>query len=76
MKELEAQRQDYELQTVKNPWLAACGRFQQETELTEGLAHTLIERVEVDAQNHISITLRYQDEYRALCRLLEMEAAV
>ena len=76
LKELEAQRQDYELQTVKNPWLAACGRFQQETELTEGLAHTLIERVEVDAQNHISITLRYQDEYRALCRLLEMEAAV
>ena len=73
LKELEAQKQEYDAQTVKNPWLAVCGRFQQETELTEGLAHALIERVEVDSENHISITLRYQDEYRALCRLLDAE---
>ena len=34
---------------------------------------TLIDRVEVDADNRIYITLRYRDEYRALLRLLEAE---
>ena len=37
------------------------------------MAHALIERVEVDAENHVSITLRYRDEYRALLQLLETE---
>lgn len=37
------------------------------------MAHALIDRVEVDADNRISITLRYRDEYRALLRLLEAE---
>ena len=36
------------------------------------MAHTLIERVEVDAENNVSITLRYRDEYRALLQLLEV----
>ena len=34
-------------------------------------AHALIDCVEVDADNRISITLRYRDEYRALLQLLE-----
>ena len=37
------------------------------------MAHALIERVEIDAENHVSITLRYQDEYIALVRLLAAE---
>lgn len=70
---LERQQQDEQRQTVKNPWLTTCDRFRADTELTEDMAHALIDRVEVDAENHISITLRYQDEYRALLRLLDAE---
>ena len=70
---LEQQQKDARRQTVENPWLTACGQYRQETELTEAMAHALIERVEVDAENHVSITLRYRDEYRALLQLLETE---
>ena len=42
-----------------------------ETGLTEELAHTLIERVEVYSDNRVEITLKYQDEYQALKRLLD-----
>jgi len=61
----EKQRSD------KNPWLISFEKFQGETELTEEMAHALIERVEVDAENHVSVTLRYRDEYRDLLRLME-----
>ena len=37
------------------------------------LLYALIERVEIDAENHVSITLRYRDEYNALLRLLAAE---
>lgn len=73
---LERQQQDERQRTIENPWLTTCGRFQADTELTEDMAHALIDRVEVDAENHISITLRYRDEYRALLRLLDAEGEV
>ena len=68
--ELEQQQRERRQQTTENPWLAACGQFKEEQALTEAMAHALIERVEIDAENHVSITLRYQDEYRALLQLL------
>lgn len=68
--ELDRQRKDRQRQTTKNPWLTACGQYRQETELTEGMAHALIQRVEVDAENRVSIILRYRDEYETLLRLL------
>lgn len=71
--ELERQQQETRRQTTENPWLTACGQFKEEKVLTGDMAHALIERVEVDAKNHISITLRYRDEYRALLQLLEAE---
>ena len=37
------------------------------------MAHALIERVEIDADNHIKIALRYRDEYNALVQLLAAE---
>ena len=37
------------------------------------MAHALIERVEVDAKNHVNITLRYHDEQRTLLQLMEAE---
>lgn len=67
---LERQQQDERRQTVENPWLTTCGQFRADTELTEDMAHALIDRVEVDADNRISISLRYRDEYRALLQLL------
>ena len=70
---LERQRQGERRQTVENPWLTTCKRFRADTELTEDMAHALIDRVEVDADNHISITLRYRDEYRSLLQLLATE---
>ena len=70
---LEQQQKESRHQTTENPWLTACIQYQQETELTEAMAHALIERVEVDAENHVSVTLRYRDEYRALLQLLEAE---
>ena len=49
------------------------GQFREEQALTADMAHALIERVEIDAENHVSITLRYRDEYNALLRLLAAE---
>lgn len=58
------------VQTERNPWLTTCARFQGETQLTAEMAHALIERVEIRADSQLSITLRYQDEYRLLLALL------
>ena len=74
--ELERRQQESRHQTTENPWLTACGQFKETQELTEAMAHALVERVEVDAKNHISITLRYRDEYRALLQLLKAEGEV
>ena len=69
--ELERRQQAELRQTTDNPWLAVYGQYRQEKVLTEDMAHALIERVEIDAENHVSVTLRYQDEYRALAELLD-----
>lgn len=61
--------------TAGNPWLAACGNFRSEEALTEEMIRALVDRIEVDAQNHLFITLRYRDECEALVRVLE-EAGV
>ena len=71
--ELEQQQKDERQQTTENPWLTACGQFKNETALTEAMAHALIDRVEIDGADHVSITLRYRDEYNALLRLLAAE---
>lgn len=70
IEELERRQQAMLRQTSGNPWLAVCGQYRQEEALTEDMAHALIERVEIDAGNHVSVTLRYQDEYRILAELL------
>ena len=74
--ELERHQRERRRQATENPWLTACGQFKEEQALTEAMAHALIERVEVDGKNHVSITLRYRDEYRALLQLLEAEGKV
>ncbi len=67
----EHQLAEQKRRTVNNPWLKIFGQFHMETGLTEELAHTLIERVEVYSDNRVGITLKYQDEYQALKRLLD-----
>ena len=39
------------------------------------MARELVERVEIDAENHITVTLRYREERDALIRRLEQEEA-
>ncbi len=67
---VEQQRNKECRNTEKNPWLTSCLRFREETELTEEMAHALIERVEVSANNHISIVLRFCDEFNTLAKIL------
>jgi len=73
---LEQRQKEARRQTIDNPWLTTCSRFKEEQALTEDMAHALIERVEIDAKNHVEITLRYRDEYNALLRLLAAEGEV
>ena len=73
LEELEQRQRDERQQTTENPWLTACGQFKEETALTGAMAHALIERVEIDGADHVSIALRYRDEYNALLRLLAAE---
>lgn len=68
--ELEQQQFEQERRTVNNPWLKAFSGFQEEKELTDELAHALIERVEVHSDNRLEIKLKYRDEYEELARLL------
>ncbi len=57
------------ISAIIHPWLVTCEQFKGEAELTEEMAHELIERVEIDADNHVSVTLRFRDEYHALVHL-------
>ncbi|MBQ9720386.1 MAG: recombinase family protein, partial [Oscillospiraceae bacterium] len=68
------QRKDLEAQTVGNPWMRSFSRFREAAELTADMAHALIERVEVNAENGIEVKLRYRNEYREL--LLAVTEAV
>ena len=70
LEDVKKRRQVDSQQAVGNPWLTAFGQFQGESELTDEMAHALIERVEIDADKHFSIVLRYRDDYHNLTRLL------
>ena len=76
VEQLERQLSGLSAQTAANPWLQSFTRFAGETELTEGMAHALIQRIEVDKDENITIHLKYQDEYAELAALLDTEAAV
>ncbi len=75
LEEIKQRKEELLQKTAGNPWLAACGSFRGEKALSEEMAHALVERVEVDAENRLSIRLRYRDEYQSLVKILE-EASV
>ena len=68
---LEHRQSEQKRQTSDNPWLKTFGQFRGQMELTDELAHALIERVEVYSDNRVEITLKYRDECQALKRLLD-----
>lgn len=57
--------------TTDNPYFAAFLGFEDQQELTERMAHTLIERVEIDPERNINIRFKFRDEYEALTAYLE-----
>lgn len=67
--ELKLQKISRIERTEDNRWLTACGHFEAETQLTEEMAKALIDRVEIDADNNLTVTFRYRDEYRLLTLL-------
>lgn len=69
VEQLEQQLSSLTAQTGENPWLRNFTRFAGEDHLTESMAHALIERIEVDARENITIRLKYRDEYADLARL-------
>lgn len=72
----EQQRQCELKKTTENPWLVTCEHYARELELTEEMAHALIERIEIDADDRVSVALRFRDEYRTLICLLEKAGEV
>ena len=73
MDALAQQQKDARQQATENPWLTACSHFKGAQALTEEMAHALIERVEIDGENHVFVTLRYRDAYHALLQLLAVD---
>lgn len=71
--DLEEKKRARAAQLDGNPWLEACTAYQNETEVTEEMAHALILRIEVDADKRISVSLRWQDEFQKLVQALETE---
>lgn len=70
VEDLERQKAMYIRQSLQNPWLDTCSKFTGAAELTEEMAHALIERIEVGTDNRVSVILRYQDERASLMELL------
>lgn len=70
IEEIESQREAMLRKTANNPWVMACGNFRGGDALSEEMVHALVERVEVDAENRLTIMLSYRDEYHSLVELL------
>ena len=68
-------KQDRAGQMEENPWLKTCMSYQNETGITEEMAHALISRIEVHADKSISVSFRWQDEFRKLAETLETEGS-
>ena len=71
LEEIAARREALKRQGEKNSWAYGFTQFARESGLSEQMTHTLIERIEVDSYDHITIKLRYRSEYHALLRFLD-----
>ena len=66
------QRKDTEILTEENPWLRAFGSVSlADQQLTSELAHALIERITIFAENRIEVIFRFQNEREQLLSAAE-----
>ncbi len=70
---MEEKKRARAVRTEENPWLKACAAYRKETGVTEEMAHALISRIEVHADKSISVSFRWEDEFRKLAEALEKE---
>ena len=70
---MEEKKRARAVRTEENPWLKSCTAYQKETGVTEEMAHALISRIEVHADKSISVSFRWEDEFRKLVEALEKE---
>ena len=70
---MEEKKRARAVRTEENPWLKSCMAFRKETGVTEEMAHALISRIEVHADKSISVSFRWEDEFRKLAEALEKE---
>jgi hypothetical protein len=73
LERFEAQKTQNEVNTGQNKWAAVFESFSKEKELSRELVISLIERIEVDSNCNVDITLKYRDEYEELLWKLKME---
>lgn len=52
--------------TPSNKWLDAFQRFAVDSELTAEMAQALIERIEVNSNNNVEVTYRFNDEFEII----------
>ena len=71
LEEIAARREALKRQGEKNSWAYGFTQFARGSGLSEQMTHTLIERIEVDSYDHITIKLRYRSESHALLRFLD-----
>jgi hypothetical protein len=73
LERFEAQKTQNEVNTGQNKWAVVFESFSKEKELSRELVISLIERIEVDSNCNVDITLKYRDEYGELLWKLKME---
>ena len=75
LERFEAQEKQNAALLSQNKWAVAFNTFSAGKELSRELLISLIERIEVDSNSDVSITLKYRDEYQALIKMYKMEVS-
>lgn len=76
LENIEEKKRARSMRLEGNLWLEACTAYQNETKITEEMAHAIISRIEVHADKSISVSFRWQDEFQKLVETLEIEGSV
>ena len=73
---LKRQREELERYSPVNPMFTEVRKFQSVEDLSEGVIHSLISRIDVSDNSELHITFNYQDEFKALKRFASEVKAV
>ena len=55
----------------RNPYITSIKKFSRARTLTRDMCVALIDRIEIDEENTITICPKYRDEFSALCEMIE-----